>query len=326
VTVSVAVPLELGPAPRPQPAAAAALAAAAAGCGLGPGPASKGEATLTVTRDYGSRGIASGREEDPRASETVLRFLDRNATITTRYGGGFVQSIDGLSGTTSGSRRLDWFFYLNGIESPIGATQARVDGGDRIWWDYRDWTDAMRVPAVVGSWPQPFTAASSDRGGPVAVDCAGARAPCATARRRLEGAGVAARVAVGVRPSPEPRLLVGPWRRLRGAPAAAQLAAAPATSGVFARFERAGGRFSLDLLDVRGRPAARRGPRTGLVAAVRDGDRPPTWVVTGVGPAGVKRAVGLLDGDDLRDRYAVAATPAAAVPLPLIADAAGSTR
>jgi Domain of unknown function (DUF4430) len=306
-------------------AAAVALAAAAAGCGLGPGAASKGEATLTVTRDYGSRRIASGRDEDPPSSETVLRFLDRTTTITTRYGGGFVQSINGLSGTTSGSRRLDWFFYVNGIESPIGATQAQVDGGDRIWWDYRDWTDAMRVPAVVGSWPQPFAAASSGLGGPVAVDCAGARAPCATARRRLEGAGVAARVAGGIRPARQPRLLVGPWPRVRRDPAAAQLASAPATSGVFARFEGAGGGFSLDLLDVRGRTAARRGPGTGLVAAVRDGDRPPTWVVTGAGRAGVRRATGLLDVGDLRDRYAVAATPGAAVPLPLIADAAGST-
>jgi hypothetical protein len=304
-------------------AAAAALAVAAAGCGLGPGAASKGEVALTVTRDYGSRRIASGREEDPPSSETVLRLLDRNATITTRYGGGFVQSINGLSGTTSGNRRLDWFFYVNGIESPIGATQAKVRGGDRVWWDYRDWTDAMSVPAVVGSWPQPFEAASGS-GGPIAVDCAAAKATCATVRSSLDGAGVEARVVDGVRPSAEPRLLVGPWRRLRGDPAAAQLASAPATSGVFARFERARGGFSLDLLDVRGRLAGRRGLGTGLIAALRDGDRPPTWVVTGAGPAGVRRAAGLLDPDDLRDRYAVAATPAAAVPLPLIADATGS--
>jgi uncharacterized protein DUF4430 len=304
-------------------AAAAALAATAAGCGLGPGTASKGEATLTVTRDYGSRRIAAGREEDPPSSETVLRFLDRNATISTRYGGGFVQSINGVSGTTHGSRRLDWFFYVNGVESPIGATQARVDGGDRIWWDYRDWTDAMRVPAVVGSWPQPFAAASGDGQPPVAVDCAGAQAPCATARRRLDGVGVAARVEDGVRPSPEPRLLVGPWRRLRDDPAAGQLASGPATSGVFARFEGASGTPALDLLDGRGQVAERLGTGTGLVAAVRDGDRPPTWLVTGAAPAGVRRAAALLDADDLRDRYAVAATPGAAVPLPLTTGTAG---
>ena len=76
--------------------------------------------------------------------------------MTTRYGGGFVQSIDGLAGSQSGGRSSDWFFYVNGIESPIGSAQFDLSGGDRIWWDYRDWTAAMRVPAVVGSWPEPF--------------------------------------------------------------------------------------------------------------------------------------------------------------------------
>ncbi len=139
--------------------------AAAAGCGFGPGPSSEGTATLTVTRDYGSKTLVDEAETDPHSSETVIRFLDREADITTRYGGGFVQSIDGLAGAERAGRRYDWFFYVNGIESPVGAAEVHVHGGDRIWWDYRDWTDAMQVPAVVGSWPEPFTqaAASGDR-------------------------------------------------------------------------------------------------------------------------------------------------------------------
>ena len=151
------------------------------GCGLGPGPASVGTATLTVTREYGTTSLDAASEDDPSESETVLRFLDRNADITTRYGGGFVQSIDGLAGSASGDRRSDWFFYVNGIESPVGATGVRVHGGDRIWWDYRDWTDAMRVPAVVGSFPQPFLAADRQ----TQVDCSGARSPCATVAAAL---------------------------------------------------------------------------------------------------------------------------------------------
>ena len=53
----------------------------------------------------------------------MIRFLDREADITTRYGGGFVQSIDGLAGAGAGGRRYDWFFYVNGIESPVGAAE-----------------------------------------------------------------------------------------------------------------------------------------------------------------------------------------------------------
>ena len=88
-------------------------------------------------------------------------MLDREAEIETRYGGGFVQSIEGVAGGTEDGRRLDWFFYVNGIESPVGSAERRVAGGDRIWWDHRDWTDAMRVPAVVGSWPEPFLQSSA---------------------------------------------------------------------------------------------------------------------------------------------------------------------
>ena len=48
----------------------------------------------------------SATETDPSASETVLRFVDRSADITTRYGGGFVQSIDGLAGSEEAGRRF----------------------------------------------------------------------------------------------------------------------------------------------------------------------------------------------------------------------------
>src|SRR5262245_20405612 len=96
-----------------------AVALVAAGCGFGPGPSSEGTARLLVTRDYGAERLLRASEEGPAESETVLRFLDREADIQTRYGGGFVQSIEGLSGGLTGGRSFDWFFYVNGIESEV---------------------------------------------------------------------------------------------------------------------------------------------------------------------------------------------------------------
>ena len=294
-------------------AAAAALAVAAAGCGLGPGDESEGEATLTVTRDYGNEVLVEASEEDPPGSETVIRFLDREAEITTRYGGGFVQSIEGVSGEIRDGRNFDWFFYVNGIESPIGSADAEVHGGDRIWWDHRDWTDAMRAPAVVGSWPEPFLQASAgDDRVPVRVECEAAVGTCEEAADRLADEGVDASVS---EPAPEadesgPRLLVGPWDALRDDAAAGQLDDGPATSGVFARFERTGGdAFELALLDERAQTARELGPGSGLVAALRAGESPPTWIVTGTDERGVEAAVGLLEADDLASRYAVATDP-----------------
>jgi hypothetical protein len=297
------------------PAAAAPIAmllsvAIVAGCGFGPGPASEGEAILTVTRDYGSEPLVSAREDDPASSETVIRFLDREAEITTRYGGGFVQSIEGLAGGERAGRSLDWFFYVNGLESPIGGAEVRVHGGDRIWWDYRDWTAAMRVPAVVGQWPEPFEQTSTGDGAlPVRVECAGARATCERAAERLGDAGVEARVGgLDADPAGSPvalRVLVGPWSRVRNDPAAAQIEDGPGASGVFARFDGDRGPYGLVALDAEGNEAFR-AEHGGLVAAVREGDDPPTWLVTGTDPAAVRLAAGLLDDADLRDRYAVA--------------------
>jgi hypothetical protein len=98
-------------------AVALACAVAAAGCGIGEGPASEGTAYLTVTRDYGAEPLVEASVEDPPESETVLRLLDAEAEITTRYGGAFVQSIEGVEGEESGTRSFDWFFYVNGVES-----------------------------------------------------------------------------------------------------------------------------------------------------------------------------------------------------------------
>jgi len=256
----------------------------------------------------------------------VIRLLDREADITTRYGGGFVQSIEGLGGTERDGRSYDWFFYMNGIESPVGSAEVRVHGGDRVWWDYRDWTDAMRVPAVVGSWPEPFLQASAgaDRV-PVRVVCAGPKAPCGVAQDRLADAGVDASVEPDSSDAPDDsaamRLLVGPWDEVRHDRVAAQLDAGPGTSGVFARFESpaGGGGSGEDLvaLDPAGRPARELGSHAGLLAALGEGDDPPTWLATGSDGAAVRRAVGLLDEKTLGDRYAVAAVAhGAPVPLP----------
>ncbi len=135
-----------------------------------------------MTRDYGTK-VLQQKEDSIHESDTVFRVLDRNADVSTRYGGGFVQSIDGLSGAQSGGRSSDWFFYVNGIESPIGSTQYDLSGDDRIWWDYRDWTAAMRVPAVVGSWPEPFVHGFQGKRWAPAVSCEGAAAPCDTVER-----------------------------------------------------------------------------------------------------------------------------------------------
>jgi Domain of unknown function (DUF4430) len=289
-------------------------ALAVAGCGLGPGD-DLGEVGLTVTRDYGAEPVIAATVDEVTESDTVMRVLERNADITTRYGGGFVQSIDGIEGEYGGGRSLDWFFYVDGVESTVGAADVELRGGEAIWWDYRDWSEAMSVPAVVGSWPHPFAGGYEGGMQPTVIECRGGGPACGTVEGRLRDAG--ATLVAGEKGGAPIRVLVGPWARLRSDPAAAQLEAGPESSGVFARFEERGGRTALVGLDEEGDVARRLGRSAGLVAATRRGGAPPTWVVTGADPAGVAAAARLLGEASLRDHYAVATEGGEESPLPL---------
>jgi hypothetical protein len=274
---------------------------------------------MSITRDYGSTDVADSFAFKAKESDTVLRVLDSHADITTRYGGRFVQSIDGTESGVSDGQRFDWFFYVNGVESSLGAADVTIRDGDRVWWDYRDWNAAMRVPAVVGSFPEPFKHGYGGREYATRIDCFGTMPPCLAARRSLGSEGVDAGVfsageGVDAESAPAIRVIVGPWSTVSHDPAAALIEGGPAQSGVFARFE--GGK--LVLLDARGRDAERFGVGAGLVAAVRLNDGPPTWIITGTDKAGVAAAVANFETSDLEDHYAVAATPATSPePLPV---------
>jgi hypothetical protein len=245
-----------------------------------------------------------------------MRFLQRSFTVRTRYGGGFVQAINGLTGGREGGRPVDWFFYVNGIEAPQGAAATRLHPGDRVWWDRHDWGTAMAVPAVVGSYPEPFRSGTGGRRVPTTVTCAQASgAPCDEVKRRLQSEGV--KVAGGVIGTPSGaetiRVLVGPWSDLRRDGVAGAIDRGPQTSGVFARFQSDG---RLAVLDARGATTRALGPATGLVAATRSRDAKPTWVVTGTDARGILSAARSLDARTLANHFALAVTPGGEVALP----------
>ena len=271
----------------------AGLLAGISGCGLGPGR-TPGGVGLAVTDDFGRATVFDSGAPRVSGQDTVMRLLERNVTITTRYGGGFVQSIDGRSGGHVAERPIDWFYYVNGSEAEKGAAATVVHPGDRVWWDRHDWGAAMDTPAVVGSFPEPFLHGRAGRRLPVRVDCLGADpGPCRMVAERLGAAGVPA---------------------LRRDPTAARLEGGPVSSGVYARPTASGA--SIELLDERGRRAQALGPAGGLVAATRSEGDMPVWVVTGTDSAGVRQAAGALRPEVLRHRFAVAVGPGASVALP----------
>jgi hypothetical protein len=304
-------------------ALAAVLAVAAGGCGFGPGESSPGEATLRVTREFGTVPMAEARLEDPTETDTVVRFLDHNTDHETSYGDNFVDSIDGYAGSTAGGGDEDWLFFVNGYWSDIGSGERPVRPGDRIWWDYRYWQTAYRVPAVVGSWPEPFLHGEDGDAPPTAVQCLTARADCEEVSDVLAESGVDATLSEPAAPRPEPdslRVLVGPWEAIRDDPAARMIDSGPGESGVYATFGRCGSGLVLTIEDVHGRPAEALAG-AGLIAAVRHGQDQPTWLVTGTDPVAAGVAAAALGSGVLRDRYAVAFGGGRVLPVPAPAPA-----
>jgi hypothetical protein len=276
------------------------------GCGLGAGPAPVG-VHLTVTRDFGATALRSWSAPQVRGQETVMSVLLRNATVTTRYGGGFVQSIDGVAGGHEGGRAVDWFYYVNGSEAPKGGASTNVNPGDHIWWDRHDWSQTDHIPAVVGSFPEPFLNGTGGKRLPVRVECALVAAqPCRMVVSRLRASGVPAGVAaLGSGSGPKTlRVLVAPWSMLRGDPVAGAIARGPGASGVFARFSRDG--KALTLLDQGGRPTSTLTSGAGLIAATAREEHAPVWVVTGTDAGGVQHAAGAFDQATLQNHFALA--------------------
>jgi hypothetical protein len=251
-----------------------------------------------------------------------MRILDQSVDLETAYGGEYVQSVDGLSGERKSGRSFDWFFSVNGIVAERGSAQFPVTGGDLIWWDYRDWTDAMEVGAVVGSYPAPFSTGYDNRNWGVEVDCRGDDTACGMVTRQLEGDGVE------LKDSGENMILrVGTIDELSGTPEAHRINKGPGTSGVFVRFGAPSTgapegfppntAWHLIGLDVHGDDAQDYGPEAGLVAATRRSEDPPVWLVTGGTDEAVRMAAAALNPKDLERRYAAVVSDGQVSSLPV---------
>lgn len=294
------------------------LASLGGGCGLGSGKSLEGGATLTVTRDFGERRVGIGAATPIPGGETVMRMLQRDFDVQTRYGGGFVQRINGIAGGRQDGRPVDWFYYVNGILAEDGAAAHKLGAGDDVWWDHHDWSASADVRAVVGAFPEPFLSGVGGKRLPVRLDCAAAaQDACDEVAERLGRVGVKAgrSAAGGFGGEGLLRIKVGVWADLRRDAAVRRLEEGPRASGVYARPSAVGD--AIALLDPEGRTVRTLDAGSGLVAATKLGGEAPTWVVTGTDAVGLAAAAAQLDGDALADRFAIAVEDGRPVALPI---------
>jgi hypothetical protein len=261
-----------------------ALAVAFAGCGSSTGEDSGG-ISITVTRDYGAADLAPLTREPVPPPGGLARILARHPN-------------------SRGGQSL----FVNGIGVDKPASELEVHGGDRVWLDQHTPGAVRAVRAVVGAFPEPFVHGIDGKRLPVRVECDDPRAgACAAVAEKLVGLGVVAGRSIISRSAADEtvRILVAPWKRLRGREFEADsLDAGPRSSGVFARFDGSGER--LLVLDAGGQVARTLGAGSGLIAATRAQARQPVWFVTGTDAAGVDAATRALDESVLAGRFALA--------------------
>ena len=130
---------------------AALLLTSLALAGCGGAERGSGTAHLWVTRDRGATLLV---DTTVPAGQTLMRALRSEAKVETRYGGRFVDAINGVHGSLSA--RHDWFWFVNGLAGDTSAAEYRLHAGDVAWWDYRDWSNDPELAVVVGAFPEPF--------------------------------------------------------------------------------------------------------------------------------------------------------------------------
>ena len=113
--------------------------------------------SLIITSDFGKNTMFD-QIVIVKEGTTAMEALTTAVKVETKHDGGFVSAINstGSEYEKTPGKKKDWFFYMNGIASNIGAGGYTLLEGDVEHWDYRNWGYNQFVPAVIGAFPQPF--------------------------------------------------------------------------------------------------------------------------------------------------------------------------
>jgi hypothetical protein len=255
---------------------------------------------------------------DARGSKTVLEMLEHAFSVSTRYVSlKYGKSVEAIGGHAGGSGGLKWSYYVNGIGATVGPSLTPVYKGDRIWWDLHDSSAAGSVPAVVGSFPEPFVHGIGGRRLPTVLECSpDEQSACNRIATELQSFGVPiSDQAPGTGSGTDSlSILVGTWPEIDDTVVSALMEKGPAASGIYARFGDGGA--TLELLGPAGQVARTLGPGAGLVAASSQSSAEPTWIVTGTDTAGVAAAAAAMTASRLDNHFALAIDGSTDLPVP----------
>ncbi len=282
-------------------------------------------ATVVVTRDFG-RELVLEQKIEIEADTSAMAALQMVADVETKYGGGYVGAINGISSESGeADKKKDWFFYVNGIASNLGARDYILQNGDVEHWDFRDWSYQQFIPAIIGDFPQPFLSGYLDKKKSTLVVYEPAFSTGAEAlAAMMQEYGIAEVSAI------RSDLLADEAKEnsnliiiaARENPLISELNKVHKKLGFFVYLEPDG----LTVLDAEGNPSIKPGESCGLIQATQNPWNPGgvgsgesvVWIVTGFDDDGVKRAVAALleNQDSLRHAFAAVIDKGQVVKIP----------
>lgn len=112
---------------------------------------------LIATQNFGKSTIFS-KEIIIEPGETAMDALKKNLDVKCSYTDGYVESINDIKSTYSGANgeKNDWFYYVNGMLSAIGASDYTLNPGDKERWDFHSWDSDRMTTAIIADYPEPF--------------------------------------------------------------------------------------------------------------------------------------------------------------------------
>ena len=247
----------------------------------------KAPATLVVTKNFSRPPLVEKRV--PAEGSSCMDILRSCARVETAYGGSFIVSINGISGTSNAGA---WFYYVNGVMADVGADRHTPRAGDVIQWDFHPWRASAWIAAIVGSYPQPFLS-----GGCRMFHSPRMAEPSARLAGRLRGLGVdgvVLRELDGPKPPGPgpPAIIVGSREELEKVGWVKDILDGGRRAGLFIDF----GKTGMNVFNVDGQRVKTFADAGALVAMKRGYGAPAwsLWLVTGTGDESVLGVLELL--------------------------------
>ncbi len=278
---------------------------------------------LLVTRNFGGQGILQETVEI-QESWTIMDLLQAKMKVETRYGGTFIDSINGLKGSSGGlsGEMQDWFYYVNGICPNVGGSDYIISPGEVIWWDYHAWKAGPANAAVVGCYPEPFLHGYEGKIRSTTIMCPtddleeGYRLEKALKARGVSSIRVM-QIDEGLLANRQgPTIVLGEWEELKHSAFISDFNQAYKRNGTGIHFNEK----KLALMDIQGQVKRDIDGSAGVIAATGNGlgDPCPLWLVSGTDVQGFRAALDILlnNPGKIAGRYNAAITADEVISVP----------